>query len=271
MSKTVFLHFTDIHYNSIYDSAFMRRLTDKTGVNLTQQLVCGLEHMKRSCPQPEFVLISGDLVHEGKTVEYRALRSIIEGVFPETALYAAPGNHDSEEYSQGWLGDCAAGCYYEKLFPNALRLIALDSRGGEYGMGRIEYGQLLWLRDKLREDALTPTILMLHHTPHVSGEEDFLIWQMENAEELLDVVEGANIIGIFAGHTHMRYESIFGTIPCYTASSIGYEIDALEDRFILGNKTGYNVCEYENGVLDVRYVEITPKTEISVVVPYDEL
>ena len=268
----IFLHFSDIHYNSVYDSPFMRRLTDRTGIDLTSQLRLGLQHMRENCPAPAFILLSGDLVHEGLAKEYRELRDIIEAAFPAVPLFAAPGNHDSGEYSEGWQADASASCYYAAHLPGGLRLLSLDSRGGGYGSGRIDAEQLNWLRERIDEAPEVPSILMLHHTPHISGEIDFLTWQMENARELGDALRGGNILGCFTGHTHMRYASEFNSIPCYTVCSIGYEINSLEDRFILSNQTGYNLCEYENGVLDVRRVDIPPEGgEIFVEIPYSEL
>ena len=265
MSRVEFIHISDLHYQTEY-SSFARKLSAQTGGDFTEQLRRSLAHILARVPDVAFFLLSGDLVHEGTAAEYRELHRLWDEICGRP-VYAVPGNHDSDACGIGFWENEADCAYIHEA--SGLRIIGMDSRGGEYSSGLLSEAQLEWLREQLKDER--DSVLMIHHTPHISGEEEFLIWQMQNPQALYDVVCDANILGIFTGHTHRTFESMLGRIPCYTVNSVTHGIDATEERMVVSNQTGYNHCVYENGKLTVEHIDIPVEKAVEIVVLYSEL
>ena len=267
-----FIHFSDIHFNADYSGSIIRRLHYKTGLTTTEQFELSLDHMLSSEPDADFYILTGDLVHEGTTDEYAIIQEIITGRL-KAPVYVCPGNHDYDCYFEHWPEYYAGSCG-SYMANESIRIISIDSRGGPYGSGVLNNEQLDWLREILaKPNPSGASILLVHHTPHVSGEVPYLVYQMQEPERLLEVVEGSDIAGIFCGHTHIRFESTFGGIPVYTAPGITFGIytDEEHDYMTWNNLTGYNICTFEKGVLSVEAVDIVPEVFCEEKIHYSEL
>ena len=283
MSVLRFLHITDTHFNIDYTGTRIERLHRATGITLTEQLKIGVADALARCPDAQFVLLSGDLVHEGEVEDYAALRELLGELFGEIPIYPSLGNHDNNCFWRGWLGQDAEDedARYDSVVTlpgSGLRIITLDSRGGPYGSGVLSEKQLAWLGEVLSDASEAGSLLMMHHTPNDGISEPYLRYQLQSSQELYEVVEGSDIIAVFAGHTHMRYESEFAGIACYTSPSIGFGIVVGEedDRMTWNDDTGYNICELEYGEsqrskLAVTAVDIEPPESHSAEVLYSEL
>ena len=270
MRRAEFIHISDIHYQRRY-SPFARRLIEKTGADFTSLFRRNMAHILQRHENIDFFLISGDLVHEGTIDEYRELRELWDEICG-LPVYAVPGNHDSQAFASGFLGEepMEPGEPTDRIYchDSGLRIIAADARGGAYGTGRLSPTQLIRLREAVSEPG--DAIFMLHQTPHVSGDEEFLIWQMENPGEVYEAVRESQLLGIFAGHTHKRFYSELGCIPCYTVDSITHGIEVGEDAMTVSNQAGYHHCLYEDGKLTVRYEAIFVMPYVEVRIPYSE-
>lgn len=98
-------------------------------------------------PRPDCVVITGDLVDNGRPDEYVALREII-GRFP-LPVHLATGNHDDRESLLDTFGGtpCLAGgfsAYYHVDHPDTT-LVVLDSLASGDDAGRLGEEQLGWL------------------------------------------------------------------------------------------------------------------------------
>ena len=204
-----FIHISDPHFNMDYSSSWVSRISDKTGVTLTEQFAASMSQINRSHPDADFFLLSGDIVHEGTACEYAEFRRLMQNLSGGRPCYAAVGNHDTDDFWRGWFGETGEGaCDYTVTdSKSGLKIISLDSRGGPYGSGDLSPAQLEWLRVAVSDDR--PCILMLHHTPH-TGNIEYLTYQMQNAQRLYNVIYGSGVLGIFTGHTHL----CFGYIIC---------------------------------------------------------
>src|SRR6218665_1420008 len=89
-------------------------------------------HVLTLAPQPDLVLLTGDLTEHGRPAEYEAVAAALRPL--PMPVYAVPGNHDDPAVAQRVLAHCmpvaddapdGACCYY--LRHGALHLVALDS------------------------------------------------------------------------------------------------------------------------------------------------
>ena len=274
MNRAEFIHISDIHYQNEY-SPISDRLISKTGVNFIEQFKQGMAYIQESFQNIDFFLVSGDLVHEGGAEEYRELKEMWADIC-DLPVYTVPGNHDRDTYGCGFLETSDAPPFDREYIhqKSGLRILAMDSRGGHYESGFLSSEQLSWLRERLSRSNDCGhgrgTILLLHHTPHISGEIEFLTYQMETPQELHEVIKDSNILAIFCGHTHRHFLSTLGDIPCYTVNSITHEIHSDVYSMTLSNKTGFNHCIYEEGTITVRHICVPQDNPVEITMDYIE-
>jgi 3',5'-cyclic AMP phosphodiesterase CpdA len=192
-------------------------------------------------PQPDAVLVTGDLTNDGEPEAYARIR-------PELArlpmpVYAIPGNHDDREAMQllhgvAELGAGSAYCQYAADVGD-LRLIALDSLVPGEAHGAICPERLAWLEAELRRSADRPVLLMVHHPPAETG-IDFMdkIGLAANAA-LETVVErhAARIQRIVCGHIHRpifyRWQGVPVSVTPGVAHQVVLGLDGQEPAFIM--------------------------------------
>ena len=266
MSRMEFLHISDVHFQKNY-SPFANRLINRTGADFTQRFRENMAHILERFPALDFALLSGDVAHEGSAEEYAGFLRLWNETC-DLPLYAVPGNHDTDDIAA--LIPFAAVPRFDYVIEKGdLRIIGMDARGGQFGSGKLTEKQLAWLEEQLADGR--ESVLMLHQTPHISGEVEYLTWQTENPHMIYNSVKNTNLLGIFCGHTHKWFESFLGEIPCYTVDSITHGICATVEALTISNRTGFNHCVYENGRLTVTHHEIPTENIVEIIVQYDEL
>lgn len=271
--KIKFIHISDLHYENTYDGDFILRLISLTKLSPTDMIVSALQKIIFSHKDIDFVLISGDITQEGSVEEYFALKTLIENELNNIPVFVALGNHDTDNFFKGYLGrECPNNSYHYSTVLSGIRIIVLDSRGGEYESGKLKKEQIEWLKKELSKPAERGSILVLHHTPHISGEEENLVYQNENSLELYNAVKESDVKAIFAGHTHKNYYTMLGNIPCYTVKSIAFGIETFMEKMEINNDTGYHYCELdESGNISVNSISIIPEEFLKVTFMYDEM
>lgn len=135
-------------------------------------LVAAVELLRRLDPQPGIVLISGDLVNEGRPEQYENLRRLLEPVQVPVRLMC--GNHDDPVglrqvfHDHTYLGSSGQVNYVIDELP-PLRIVVLDTHvAGEPG-GSLSASQLAWLDDRLVNTASRVCLIAMHHPPFLTG------------------------------------------------------------------------------------------------------
>ena len=182
-------------------------------------LVAAVELLRHLDPQPGLVLISGDLVNEGRPEQYENLRRLLEPLQVPVRLMC--GNHDDPVglrqvfHDHAYLGSSGQVDYVIDELP-PLRIVVLDTHvAGEPG-GSLSASQLAWLDDRLVDAADRVCLIAMHHPPFLTGIGHMDAMRLDDASVagLAEVVgRHAHVERVICGHLHRSIVRRFaGTI-----------------------------------------------------------
>lgn len=179
-------------------------------------------------PEPDFVVISGDLADTPAAEEYDYLKRLLEPL--KWRFAGIPGNHDSRELMRSAFPNApyafASGALNQKIEVGSLDLLLLDSSVPGKPHGLLEASTLQWLEAELAGSEDRPALLFLHHPPFIAG-----IWHMDrqnlhNAEELAAIVRRHKRVRIVAtGHIHRAALTMFAGVPCTICPAPNHAVD----------------------------------------------
>ena len=155
---------TDLHVTTGQDPLNQLRNEQRL-----RQVLRSIHELK---PRPTAIIASGDLVDHGEPAEYAALKTILAEA--EIPIYYAVGNHDRREaFLDAFEGPGAAqdanGLIQYAVDLGELRLVVCDSLDEGRDRSGFTEARAAWLARTLAEDRATPTIVVLHHPPILSG------------------------------------------------------------------------------------------------------
>ncbi|MFU8852693.1 phosphodiesterase [Micromonospora sp. SL1-18] len=178
-------------------------------------------------PRPDCVVITGDLVGNGRPDEYVALREII-GRFP-LPVHLALGNHDDRESLLDTFGGTpylGGGflAYYHVDHPDGT-LVVLDSLAPGDDAGRLGDEQLGWLDGVLAGRPDVPAVVCLHHPPVPVGMAAMDAIRLADADAFAAVIaRHPHVVRVAAGHLHRPVTSAFAGTVLTTAPSTWVQV-----------------------------------------------
>lgn len=203
----------------------------------------------------DFLLIPGDLTQHGEPQNHAWLAQRLAAL-PYPA-YVVPGNHDViaatatdhsidmatfvrlyRKFGYDAVVDAGQGegdrpYYAQEILPSVwligLNSIAFATDGTQHWSGWLDPAQLAWLETTLAQiPAAALTLVMLHHNvlEHLPGQARHKMgkrYMLDNAPELLQVLDAAGVSLIFTGHLHVQdiaqrgncYEITTGSLVSY--------------------------------------------------------
>jgi 3',5'-cyclic AMP phosphodiesterase CpdA len=197
---------------------------------------------KSQMPPPDFVLITGDLVHEGTAEDYRFLKNLLDEELGGIPCFAALGNHDRHgAFWEGFMNSPGeTGPYYTSAVMDGLKIITLDSSPAD-GMerGGLSPEQIVFLRDELASPSPRGSILIMHH-PMDCVYAGFYPLLLADHCGLKELVREQNIRAVFTGHTHFPGFHVSGNTLFATASSSAFGMDFTEPgEVVFRNSASY--------------------------------
>ena len=164
----------------------------------------GIEDINLLDPQPEFVVVTGDLIDGARPTEstelYKKLFSTLRCPF-----FSVFGNHDNREAYKKLLGEFNYSfdlAPYHFIVLDNIVMEATDTYGGKFSKTTIA-----WLKAHIQSvNKKTPIILFCHaaiyREPSYSKN---LPGDAYNYESVLEILESYNVVAWFDGHAHCNY------------------------------------------------------------------
>jgi 3',5'-cyclic AMP phosphodiesterase CpdA len=180
-------------------------------------------------PQPDLLVITGDLVDLGRAAEYEHLSSLLAPL--QMPLLAVPGNHDERSAfrtafahhahlpAQGFLQFVAepAGM--------PVRLIGLDTLVPLEGRGELCAERLAWLDERLSEAPDRPTVILMHHPPFITGIDHMDALGLTGREAFAEIVgRHPQVELILCGHLHRNIQARVAGCAAMTAPSTAHQV-----------------------------------------------
>jgi UDP-2,3-diacylglucosamine pyrophosphatase LpxH len=192
----------------------------------------------------DFLLLTGDLTQHGEVANHLWLQERLSRLpFP---VYVIPGNHDvpnllANDKSIGFADfphyyrqfgyQNPNQLYYTQEIYSGVQLIALNSNQFDATgrqLGCLDQEQLLWLESVLPQLKDQLVLVAIHHNviEHLPGQAEHELgrrYMLDNAKELLEILQKHQVKLIFTGHLHVQdlaewngiYEITTGSLVSY--------------------------------------------------------
>lgn len=219
-----FVHLTDLHVIAAERGALY-------GIDPVARLQAAisdinLRHGPGSAAQAAFVLITGDLVHDGTESDYQTLREALRML--ALPLWMTLGNHDDRpRFRSTFPGHPVdpSGYVQFALSAGSSRVLVLDTHVPGCPHGELSPPQLAWLSERLAEDQ-APVLLALHHPPVAIGLGLLDRIRLRQEDELWQVLapHRTRIRHLLFGHTHRLMAGSWRGIPFSNGNAMGHQV-----------------------------------------------
>ncbi len=215
-------HITDLHLakggEKIYD------LVDTAGA--AERVVAAVNQLD---PQPDVVLVTGDITHNGDQDAARRAVAILDGL--NTPYRIANGNHDCRKTLALALGRdpqkvAASGLVGVKDHAG-VRCIAVDTAVNDPRKSAFTETQLAFLEQILSKDTATPTVIFMHHPPFDTGIGWLDEMKPEQGRDEFGVLlqKHPQVLAVLCGHLHRPMRGEWYGVPVFAAPSVMNPVD----------------------------------------------
>ncbi len=154
--------------------------------------------------QPDLVVASGDLTHDGSPQAYRHVRDEFQRI--GVPVYCLPGNHDEAATLNACMNnDTFLSVRSERV--NNWRMLFLDSTVAGSEGGHLGKAELDALDAALASSPDLPALIWLHHQPVPVGSRWLDSMAVDNPQAFFDITDRyAQVRAILWGHVHQLFE-----------------------------------------------------------------
>lgn len=208
-------------------------------VDTAATLTATVAHINTMMPRPDLVVMTGDLVNDGRDEQYEHAAAILAVL--EVPLVLVPGNHDDRTLMRAYFPQVPAGGPDDRidfvLDDLPLRVIGLDSTVPRKPYGRTAPEQASWLNHALAGGSDRPTLIFQHHPPFITGIQWMDAMAYRDPGLLADVVgRHPHVLAVACGHMHRVISTRFANTVAMTTTSTGAQLALALD----GTPYGYS-------------------------------
>jgi len=214
--------------------------------------------------EPDFVVITGDFVHDNKDslqwAEFNRITGMIKSSIP---VYLVPGNH---EYSQSPTEKEFAD--YKKTYGDD-KFSVIDDRNLFIGLNSslinsefhtLENEQFKWLENELmKAKNIRNVFVFTHHPFFVKNPEEpdnYSNIVLENRRKYLDLFNKHNVNAVFSGHLHRNSYVQYKGIDMISTSAVGKQLgDDLSGLRVI-KITKDNISNNYYSLMDLEEIEL---------------
>jgi 3',5'-cyclic AMP phosphodiesterase CpdA len=178
-------------------------------------------------PQPDLIVHTGDLVDFGLPEEYAQFKAIMAPL--RAPLLAIPGNHDEREAMRAAFAHedylPTQGFLHYAVERGPLRLIGLDTLVPGEGRGELCAERLAWLDTTLRQRPNTPTLVLMHHPPFLTGIAHMDAVGLAGRDAFAATIgRHAHVEAVLCGHVHRPTFTRVGGRPTMICPSPAHQV-----------------------------------------------
>nr|WP_223877341.1 metallophosphoesterase [Lactiplantibacillus dongliensis] len=206
--------------------------------------------------EPDLIVFTGDLMHGGSADDYQRLHGVVHMMKAEFNCHVRVllGNHDNRQaFYDGYLPADPGPYYANRMRIGNNDFYFLDSKVSGYEAGWVSASQLQWLGKHLRQAPTKRAFIFLHHPLDGPTMSNMHYAILQNTSELLSVLRGHNIGGVFAGHVHFPTEYLIGDhVLNVVAGSAAYDIDCTDPQLHeVRESSSYQIITVDRGQVGV--------------------
>jgi 3',5'-cyclic AMP phosphodiesterase CpdA len=182
-----------------------------------------LRQLDELVPQPDLVLLSGDVVDDGSAADYATATELLSRL--RQPLLVIPGNHDARDAFRAcfrhhpYLAE-AGPLHFAVGDQGPVRILGLDVTVPGAHHGDMDDAACAWLAARLAEEPDRPTIVMMHQPPFDSGIHYIDAYHCRQGDRLARIIARYPAVErILCGHIHRFMQVRFGGTLLVTAPS----------------------------------------------------
>jgi 3',5'-cyclic-AMP phosphodiesterase len=238
---TVFAQITDLH------------LEGPNPVEAASNLEWAIREIGSVSPQPACVLVTGDLVMQGRPKELARYVKIVKGAGSPVPLYALPASHDlpDAEHTQDW--ERLIGPLRLRVEAGGLSLVLwdeFDHRDKKGWKAMMSPAKRSWLQHTFRKSRGRPVVVAQHSPPLPINRNYHDVWRDSNADELLDLLRRSDVLCVITGHWHRNGEwTARGLRVINTGPLCGFQYNGVAPYLCFPTRPGYRLFYWDGDKL----------------------
>jgi 3',5'-cyclic AMP phosphodiesterase CpdA len=195
-----------------------------------EALAAAVEAVLALDPEPDAVLVTGDLTDRSDAPSYERARELLAPL--RMPVHVLAGNHDDREALRTWFADdpVAGGAgapFRYAVSCGAVRLVVCDTTVPGRDDGRLDAGAIAWLESELAAGPSAPTIVAMHHAPLLTGiaAMDALGLPAADRARLGELLHRSpQVRRVVAGHVHRAAFAILGGCGVFSCPSTHLQV-----------------------------------------------
>jgi 3',5'-cyclic-AMP phosphodiesterase len=204
------------------------------GCRTNQSFQAVIADISQLQPQPDVLLLTGDLSQDETLESYAYLRSLIEPL--QIPTYWIPGNHDQGLADMEQVLNSPLISPDKQFQKGEWNFILLNTMMIDKVQGRLSIAELTRLEQQLQLHQ-QPTIAVLHHPPLPVGADCMDQIRLENSDELFEIIDRfPHVKLVLFGHIHHAFEQLRRSVRYVGTPSTCVQLEPLSDVFTIDDR-----------------------------------